>query len=173
MNIPPQAADVAIYVQADETNISDSSDKINEFQLRWIGYSSKLKPVVYSNKQNVLTDIMSFLSLPESWDGHDAIPPYLDSVSNCVKFLNRLPNTVIDGILIKDIIPSNYGTIILDLFNSKQEKVSLEFGKTKIGFYTKFQDEQNYQINEIQYNYNSLPPDLISAITKLYKSYIF
>ncbi|MFN8117436.1 MAG: hypothetical protein U0W65_15070 [Bacteroidia bacterium] len=173
MYLPPPQIQNVVILQLEDVDLSESSDKINEFQLKWNGYLSKIKPVLIDNKHSIISKLSSFSQLPENWDGHDAIPPYNEAISNCIKFLNRLPENIISIISNDSLVPTNYGTIVFNLSNSNNEIVSLEFGKTKIGFYTKFNDNHNFQINEISYNYNLLPPDLISAITKLYKSYIF
>lgn len=174
MFIPPQAVNVDIYNQIDETSyLSGISDKMAESQLRWSEYYSKIKPVIFSNTDFLLNRLKNLTLLPDDWDGFGAIPPYSESISNCIKFIKRLPDNVISQLEFDDFIPSNYGTVIINLTNSKKEKVSIEFGKTKLGFFTEFTDNYNFQINETLFNYNSLPPELISAITKLYKSYIF
>lgn len=133
----------------------------------------KTIPVRVSPINRIYLDLADYSTLPDNWDGQDAIPPYEESISNSFHFLHRLPEYVLEKIGSDNVYPTNYGTIIIDLINEAEEKVSLELGRTKIGFYTSFDDGQNYSIEQVNFNSNYLPPDLLSAITKLYKEYIF
>lgn len=169
---PPQTNTVEIFTQVSEDFLSKSSDRINEFQLKLEGYYKLSNPVTYNKRDVIVHNCYKLTEIENDWDGFSAVAPYNECVNNCIKFINKLPSEIIDELIVGDITPTNYGTVTLNLSNKFNEIVSIEFGKTKIGFYSRFNDETNYQIDEIRFNNYSLPSKLTSAISKLYKGTI-
>ena len=166
---------VIIWQQPEDYRLSKGSDLLIEVQLCNIDTDDLAQtiPIQFSNKTALFNQLEALSHLEDGWDGFDGIPPYSEAISNASKFLSRVPLDFIEKIALEDIYPTNHGTVVIDLINQNNEKVSIEFGRTKIGFYTDFQSEHNYRLDSVSYNYNNLPPDLLSAVTELYKNYIF
>ena len=154
-------------------SLSISTDLFYEGQLSDSSYLIQTIPVNFSNAENLSIHLNKLLELIDGWDGEDAIALYNESVSNCSKFLCRLPLEFIEKINPNDVYPTGHGTVVIDLINDENEKVSIEFGKTKIGFFSDFKDGNNYRLESEIFNYNNLPSDLISAVTQLFQIYIF
>ncbi len=162
-----------VISQLPKYELSVSSDLLDEGQLNGSTYFIQTVPIQSSTMQKTVNHLSDLIQLSIGWDGGDAIPPYFQSITNCLNFLYRIPIDFIEKIGTENIYPTNHGTVVVDLINNEGEKVSLEFGKTKIGFFSDFGDGFNYRLDGVIFNYNNLPPTLLSAITKLYKSYIF
>src|SRR4051794_2672477 len=110
------------YESVNTVYIDDDCDVVqDEFSQETI--SSSYRKEIYGH-------IIAFQKLEENWNGYDGIAPYMESIMNSIKFLERIPDDYIDKILLEHIYPTNYGTIVIDLFNNN-EKVSIELGKTK------------------------------------------
>lgn len=172
---PDISKPVIIWQQPEDYRLSKGSDLLIEVQLCNVDTDALVQtiPIQFSNKTALFNQLDILSHLEEGWDGFNAIPPCSEAISNASKFLSRISVDFIEKITLEDIYPTNHGTVVIDLINQNNEKVSVEFGRTKIGFYTDFKSGQNYRLDSVSYNYNNFPPDLISAVTQLYKSYIF
>jgi hypothetical protein len=166
--MPPNIQTVAIYEENTSRRLGNLNTKASDEDLSDIEAWCLFSPVSFNPLVKHELKLEKLGRLPFDWDGFEAIPPYDESISNCYKFISRMPREVID--MMEDdqyISASNYGTIVLDLTNKKGEKVSIEFGKTKIGFYTNFADNNNWTLDSQLFNYNAISKDLKNAITKL------
>jgi hypothetical protein len=126
-------------------------------------------PVKIDNLSMLESRLNSFERLTPNWDGYDAdsIDPRV--IANSKKFLAALPEYVIDQIALDNITPTSYGTIVIDWGNEKGELISTELGIKSFGFFSEFIDSNPLIIERVDFNENSLPEELFSAFTKLYK----
>jgi hypothetical protein len=133
--------------------------------------SNYAMPVVkYSLIEKMILKISGFKILGPDWDGHNAIPPSKEAILNSIALLKNLPEKYQDTLSIDEIIPTHYGTIILDWYNSKEELVSLEVGKTKVGYFTEFNIGESPFSNGIECNNLAFPQEIIYALDRLHKT---
>ncbi len=119
---------------------------------------------------SMLLKVSEFESLPANWDGHDAMPISGKVVFNANMFLKKLPGYYSDKLNIEDITPTPYGTIVMDWYNDAEELISIEIGKTKVGYFTEFHDSNNPFSEGIEFKSTSIPEELISLLRRLYPS---
>lgn len=77
-------------------------------------------------------------NLPENWDGFGASVVSNNILEKCKCFLLRIPNVFID---VKDIVPTPYGTLTIDIYNQNNECISVEIGENGFAFFTLFADK--------------------------------
>ncbi len=85
-------------------------------------------------------------------------------IDNGIIFLSILPDCISKEIMSLNITP--YGTIVLD-FEKESNLISVEIGETEIGFFTEFDDKENFVSNGVPFN-GIIPDDLNSAFKKLF-----
>jgi hypothetical protein len=113
--------------------------------------------------------LYSFNSLSENWDGYGAASVDAQAITNSVKFIEILPEHLIDNVKTDDIRLTPYGTIVIDWKNSKGELISTEIGNKTFGFFSVFNDKIAPQIDRVDFNENYLPEELYTAFNKLFK----
>lgn len=103
--------------------------------------------------------------LTDGWDGYGAVIPSNDVINNAFRFLDSIISNGFEGLLKSDdIIPTPYGTIGMD-FESEVGLVSVEIGRTQLGFFTQYNTGQNIISEGIQTNFKTLPDELVTAIS--------
>jgi hypothetical protein len=123
------------------------------------------EPIHFQNILNLEEEITSFAALKENWDGYGAVAPHERVISNAVKFVNTLPENLFKSVD-AETTPTPYGTIVID-FRVGKELVSIEVGKSQIGFFSKFNDGNDLLLNGVEFDNNKLPHSLILALIKL------
>jgi hypothetical protein len=106
--------------------------------------------------------------LTYNWDGYgaSAIPERV--IKNSYKFIDTLFSEDCALYLSpEDITPTPYGSIVMDL-TSVYGLVSLEIGKTQIGFFTEYEDGENFDSDGEDTDFRSIPDALKKAIDLLY-----
>ena len=143
--------------------VTGSDDEINGE-----GTISLLKNYAMTSPKTALKNRISELdNLSDNWDGYDAIAPFKDVVKNSFKFIDCILD---EGYLLNedDITPTPYGSIVLD-FKTEAGIVSVEIGKSQIGFFTEFTNHIDYSSDGIETNFKQIPDALKSALELLYK----
>ncbi len=126
-------------------------------------------PVKIDNLYMLESRLNSFKLLSHNWDGYGATTVDNLAIVNSLKFLQALPEHLIETVNSDDITPTPYGTIVIEWGNIKGELISTEVGNQSFGFYTEFKDSYSPKIDQVPFNENSLPVALFSAFKKLYK----
>jgi hypothetical protein len=109
------------------------------------------------------TKLDEISQLQPNWDGYNAIPPNPIVIKESKAFLEGLPISVLQFLSIEEITPTPYGTIVMDFYN-RGNKLSLEFGKTQIGFYSDFLNGENVESDGVKFDTTKLPNELEHAI---------
>ena len=105
-------------------------------------------------------------NLNNNWDMYDAIAPFNEVIKNAYRLLDTLINDGYITIKAEDIVPTPYGSIVMDFANEKG-LVSVEVGKTKVGFFTEFICENDYASDGIETDFHSIPETLKKALDTL------
>lgn len=87
-----------------------------------------------------LKELDELFDLPENWDGYNALPLSKEIFEKATNFITILNGDLIDRI--HDIYPNPHGTITIEWVNRKNEKLSLEVGKSSYSFFIKLLDSK-------------------------------
>lgn len=128
------------YVNSVITPLNDYSKSIHKMTSNYSGGSSEL-----------VKKIIAFRSLNHSWDGYGAFPAEVESATNAITIVGKLPSKAIA--LISDLFPNPNGTISFIWENVNDERVSLEVGNSTFSYYVKFNSQDvlffdNKEIND-------------------------
>jgi hypothetical protein len=128
-------------------------------------------PVQLENLTLIANKVEQLLTLQTNWDGYGAKALSQQVISNCLKFVESLPEFVQERLDLDDITPTSYGTIVADWRNESGEVISTEIGESTFGFFTEFNSPgEQLSIDRIDFNENALPLALFKAFNKLYKN---
>ena len=100
---------------------------------------------IYSKRQQLIEDIVSFRSLINSWDGYGAIPAEIKSVSNAIEILTWLEDDKFESI--NDVYPNTNGTITID-WETNLGSLSLEVGNEVFSYYERIISEPEPAMND-------------------------
>ena len=104
--------------------------------------SSNIEDINYINaysfvkKSNFLTEILSFRTLEDNWDGFGAIPIEAQCASNAILLIDNLQEAAFNNI--SYFRPTSNGTVVFEWCNENNEKISLEVDCTGISYFVKY-----------------------------------
>ena len=107
--------------------------------------------------------LQSLNKLADNWDGYGASRPHKLAIRQATAFLTGLHLKVLQYLDEEDIVPTPYGTIVIDLYREKN-RLSIEFGESKVGFFSEFMN-QNVESNGVKFDKTKLPNELEKAIS--------
>lgn len=113
--------------------------------------------------ENFKSKLQSLTQLKDNWDGYSASQPSKRAIRQASVFLVGLPLKVLQYLDEEDIVPTPYGTIVIDLYRGKN-RLSLEFGESKVGFFSEFMN-QNIESEGVKLDRTKLPYELEKAIS--------
>lgn len=128
------------YINSVITPLNDYSRSIRKMTSNYSGGNSEL-----------VKKIVAFRSLNHSWDGYEALPAEVESATNAITIVGKLPSKAIASI--NDLFPNPNGTISFIWENVNDERVSLEVGNSTFSYYVKFNSQDvlffdNKEIND-------------------------
>lgn len=62
----------------------------------------------------------------------------------------------------EDIEPTPYGTFVLDFIDNDNNKISVEIGKNKLGYFTKYKNRPNTMSEGIEIDENNIFPNEVT-----------
>ena len=107
-------------------------------------------------------------NLENNWDGYAAVAPSERVIKNVFKFIDCILDEGFNTIKKDDILPTPYGSIVLD-FNSSKGLVSVEVGENQIGFFTEFINQKDFASDGIDTDFRTLSEELKKALSSLYE----
>jgi hypothetical protein len=116
-----------------------------------------------SNTEQLKGRITAISSLTDNWDGYGAIRPNSETIHQANVFLSQLNLTTLQYLNSDDISPTPYGTIVMDFYRSSN-RLSVEVGESKIGFFSDFVNNQYVESDGVNYDQTKLPNELQTAI---------
>ena len=120
-----------------------------------------------STKLNQAKNKVSEISqLHDDWDGYGAVRVSEKVIINTFSFIDVLKENFDIVVNSDDITPTPYGTIDVDIRSTKG-LVSVEVGKTQIGFFTDFADGNYYHSDGEDTDFYSIPESLNSVLLTL------
>lgn len=112
---------------------------------------------IYSKYHSAIEDLDKISKITNGWDGYKAITPENEVIDNAKSFIMNLSYYNYDAPA--SIEPTPYGSIVID-FEGERGLVSVEIGKSKIGWFTDFLDGHNHASEGMTYNFNYIPQAL-------------
>lgn len=120
-------------------------------------------PLDGSNIEQLKGRITAIGLLNDNWDGYGAIRPNIETVHQGNSFLSNLNVAILQYLNEEDITPTPYGTIVMDFYRGSN-RLSVEFGESKIGFFSEFVNNQQVELEGVEFDRTKLPNELQKAI---------
>lgn len=115
----------------------------------------------------VLNKLEQFRSVSgEQWENSGYKQPLNETFYNATHFLNSIPDLYLYSLATENIEPTPYGTFILDFMNN-QNKVSIEIGREKVGFFTKFTNKENMKSDGLIFKGDDVPKEVFAAFKEM------
>ena len=102
-------------------------------------------------------------TLPDDLPGAGFEVPSQKIANNASKFLKAMEVQSIPCPERGDVMPSAFGTVVIDI-NTSRGLVSIEIGRTKVGFFTDFEDGVNEESDGISTDFSSIPQPLLKLL---------
>ena len=118
------------------------------------------EPIQYDAHYQKLSKIYY---LPKNWDGYNASVISRTVFDNSCAFLQKIDNSIENLLSEDDIVPTPYGTIVMD-FIKDENLVSVEIGEDTIGFFTEFKNDENIEVDSVAFSVNYLHEELYKAL---------
>lgn len=117
---------------------------------------------------SVKNQICLLSCLEDNWDGYGAAKLSDEVVKNTYKFVDAAKWLGYCPLTADDVFATPYGTIVLE-YKSDAGMVSVEIGRTKIGFFTDFacETERNHHSNGMVTSFRTVPVRLRENLAKL------
>lgn len=126
-----------------------------------------LKDYMATSSRTAVKNKVSLISmLDDNWDGFGAVKPCNEVISNTYKALDAFCEYGYCLQTDEDVYPTPYGSIVLD-YKSYAGLLSVEIGKTKLGFFTDFVNGDNMCSAGIDTSFREVPEQLKKALACL------
>lgn len=89
-------------------------------------------------------------SLEYNWDGHKAVTISQEVIDNTKDLLRKIPDHLLVDLGIEDIVPSPYGTIVIETEKGDNE-INIEIGKNEFSYFANI-GEASYDEEEISFS---------------------
>lgn len=103
------------------------------------------------------SEVKNISSIGNGWDGYKAVAPATTVINNAEKFVKNL--SYYNYRVPTSIEPTPYGTVVMNFENAKG-LVSVEIGKSEIGWFTDFKDGSNHSSDGMSCDYSFIPQAL-------------
>lgn len=132
-------------------------------------YAQITAPVELNPLKDLINYINNFKNVKDNWDGMGAITPSVDTITNTISFLKLLPIHFQKILNTDDIEITPYGTIVLEWKNTAKYLISVELGKTKIGYFSKTSDGKDPYVNSLDFDPNdSIPSKILDTFQMVF-----
>ena len=108
--------------------------------------------------------IESFRGIKDNWNGEAAVAPKEKVIVNALSFVSLLEKDNLAFPAVEDIQVMPYGTIVMDISVPKGI-VSVEIGASMLGFFTDFEDGENYGTEGVLFSKEALPKELVVLLS--------
>lgn len=113
----------------------------------------------------IMTSFVRNLStLPSDLPGLDFEVPSEEIAGNAVKFLEAMDRAGIACPESGCVMPTAFGTIVIDA-TVERGLVSMEIGRTKVGFFTDYEDGINEESDGLSTDFTTIPEPLLNHLT--------
>ena len=121
-------------------------------------------PTVEESPYKKMISVVKYLStLPKDLPGLDFEVPSKQVTENAMHFLSAMESVGLECPERGSVMPSVFGTIVIDAM-VERGLVSIEIGRTKVGFFTDYEDGINEESDGIATDFNSIPEVLLNHL---------
>ena len=136
-----------------------------DYSSTYVLMSSHLMTSPATSLKNRVSEISQ---LEDDWNCEGAVAPSEEVIKNTFKFLDVIEAFgFVDYLNSDNIVPTPYGTIDLDFETESKGIVSVEIGKQEIGYFTEYNDHENFMSEGIKTSFKEIPEELYKAILLL------
>lgn len=107
--------------------------------------------------------VKNLATLPKDLPGADFEVPSRQISDNAIKFLDAMEVAGLNCPEEGNVMPSVFGTIVIDVI-TERGLVSMEIGRTKVGFFTDFEDGINEESDGLLTDFNTIPSPLLKHL---------
>lgn len=107
--------------------------------------------------------VKNLTTLPKDLPGADFEVPSHQIAENAVKFLRAMESAGLDCPEEGNVMPTVFGTIVIDV-QTERGLVSMEIGRTKVGFFTDYKDGINEESDGLLTGFESIPSQLMKHL---------
>lgn len=104
-----------------------------------------------------------FATLPQSVSNSGLAVPTPEVAENAARFISSMERNGIACPDENDVMPSAFGTVVIDFYNERG-LVSIEVGRTKVGFFTDYEDGINEESDGLATDFRSIPAQLLKHL---------
>ena len=107
---------------------------------KWFDYLGRMPEIDYpaireiDPVEDIVSNILSFHTLKQDWDGYGAIPSNVKTCANSISFITEVKEFKDN---ITEMYPNPHGTISIEWENLHQERLVVEIGEDGFSFYVK------------------------------------
>lgn len=127
-----------------------------------------IQPVELNPISEKITYLYHFRQLGDNWDGYGAKRPSDLALDNTVKFLKMLPFNYQKILSVDELNITPYGTVVMEWTKDQQHFISIEIGKSKVGFFSETQDGENPFAHSIEITPNEVSKQILPALNKVF-----
>lgn len=107
--------------------------------------------------------VKNLTTLPKDLPGLDFVVPSKEITDNTLHFLNAMEDAGLPCPEMGSVMPSVFGTFVIDAM-VERGLVSIEIGRTKVGFFTDYEDGINEESDGIVTNFETIPEVLLNHL---------
>lgn len=113
----------------------------------------------YERKWLNASDLQTYISV----EGRNLIH-IIEIINNARNFVSALWRAIEHGPNVIDVqVPSNFNTVVIDI-QVRHGFISIEIGKSKVGFFTDFDDGINKESDGIETDFRSIPEQILKLL---------
>lgn len=125
-------------------------------------------PVKFDMLSIAISHIDKYKKLPATeWEYSGYKYPETSTFDNALSFLATIPESYLYNLNNDELEPTPYGTLIFNFYNN-DNSISIEIGKSKLGYYTSFVNLPNTSSEGIDFDAEKLPKSIMAAFEKLF-----
>ncbi len=143
------------------SNHDDESHKIPNDQ-------NYFMPVELNPLSETFLLLLKFKNVSANWDGHNAKSPDTRTIDNAKRFIEILPYKYQKALYTDELGLTPYGTVTLDWKAMAGNFLSIEIGKSKIGFLSETEDGENPFKESIDFDNQTIPVDVLQVFEKIF-----
>ena len=127
-----------------------------------------LTPIELNPLHETLEILSRLKTLESNWDGYNAKTPEEKTIDNAREFVKLLPTPYQKALYSDELNLTPYGTVTLEWKAKKGNFVSVEIGRSKIGYLSETEDGENPFNEAIYFNSNEIPEEFIQVFKKVF-----
>lgn len=155
----------AVYAETNlpRTEQRDARQAIGDFKPTANPIINDVTIVEESSYKKMISFVRNLSTLPKDLPGLDFEVPSKEVTENAMHFLSAMEAMGLECPEHGAVMPSVFGTIVIDAVVDRG-LVSIEIGRTKVGFFTDYEDGINEESDGIATDFRSIPEVLLNHL---------